>query len=210
MNREEMQRMWEQMRDGELDAEQREMFDEHMVGDRESAAQWGAETRWLESLKQTPLPMPGRDEPTFTEKVLDRWEDQPRRGVLGRIDWRTARFAGGWTAAAAAIALLMVLTQPPGQPTLDNQLNVVHNVQPPTVDPLTVLVADVTDQMQQRPAEVYHIVRDTSTLLSVDQVIRMMNVDPAALDHSQVEIIETPRRGRNPIRRASGRIRSQR
>jgi hypothetical protein len=185
MNRDELEKMWEQSRDGELDPSCQEVFDDHMISDRKAAGLWGAESRWLESLKSWLPTAEKPGESSFTDKVLEHWKRQPHRGVLARfpripqVQWRSALFAGGWTAAAAAVAMIMMLTQPQQQKQmLDAQ--VVRQSTPiqMQVDPLSILVHDVTEQYQQRPAEVFNLVRDSRAMFSMDQALRLVTAQP--------------------------------
>jgi hypothetical protein len=176
MNNNELEQHWDARRDRELTDVQRQAFDEHMVADEQAASLWNAETRWLSDLhrKETPPQVPG--EASFTEQVLERFDREPCRGVIGRIGLRSAANVAGWGAAAAALAMIMWVTQPEpaGSPRM---VHSVQTVQQPTRDAVTVLVDDVTEQMRMRPAHLYNAVRDTQSMFTMERAFEFIGMD---------------------------------
>lgn len=172
----EIEQHWDACRDGDLTDEQRRAFDEHMVQDRQAACLWGAETRWLSDLKRKDVPptIPGK--PGFVEQVLERFDREPRRGVLARIGWRSAVNVAGWGAAAAVLAMVMWVTQP--QPPDNGRMaHHVRTVGQPTRDAVTILVDDVTEQVRMRPAHMYNAVRDTQSMLTMERAFEFLGMD---------------------------------
>lgn len=181
MTREELDRLWDKVRDGEASAEERRAFDEHMMRDPEMAALWGAETRWLTALGEKQTPKGRVNDGAFTQRVLDQYDLERRRRVFPVIDWRKAGYAGGWAAAVIAIAAVMWFSDPrePARPDR------VASVPPPLPapmqidpDPMSVLVSDMTEQIQMRPARMYNTVRDTHSLFSVRNAFDLLGGEP--------------------------------
>ncbi len=97
---------WEAYRDGTLSDEQRARFEECLARDEQAADLFARESQWLAML--------GEDErfddaDAFTDRVVARWAETPRGGVLGRIGHRKMAAIG--IAWAALLALVVGLSQ---------------------------------------------------------------------------------------------------
>jgi len=181
MKRDELEQIWEKVRDGEATAAERRAFDVHMLDDPEMAALWGAETRWLSALKNTELSIAAAGEPTFTQRVLNQFDEERQRRILRRSDWHTIRFAAGWAIAAITLAVLMWVNQPAEEmPGTGSQFASQPSPGQMEPDPMTVLVSDMTEQIQMRPARVFNTVRDTHSMLSVRGAFEFMGMEPPA------------------------------
>ena len=162
MNRQESEDTWDECRDGELTGPRREAFDEHMLDDAESAAVWGAESQWLEAIKDT-----GRSEEPdagFSQRVLERWEEDRRHRARVLLFWRRALVVAG-CAAAAAVAVLVTWTPTPDTSTGPRTAG-------RNADPVTILVSDMSEQAWARPEQIYNAVRGTQDMLTLEQAIR--------------------------------------
>ncbi|MCC6581060.1 MAG: hypothetical protein IT440_11530 [Phycisphaeraceae bacterium] len=156
MTRQELDKLWEACRDGRITPEEQRRLDEHLAEREADALLFTAETQWLSALKDVPAPATGQaavaaadDAARFARDVLDQWQDD-KPGILARINWRTAIFSGGWAAAAAVIAVVMWVNQPPASdneatsqsPVAMNDFSGEH--------PLTVLVQEVSGGLRER------------------------------------------------------------
>ena len=175
MSSEPIEDMWDECRDGELTGSRRHVFDQQMLDDAELRALWGAESRWLEELKSPPAADAESAAPGFSERVLARWDQARRRRELIRQFWRRSRFAVGG-AAAAALVTLMTWTYHGQGSTGPGQIA--------ELDPVTILVADMAEQVQG-PPEYLHAFRDTGRMFSFEQALRAFVV-PASAETSEL------------------------
>ena len=179
MTRNKLEQMWDDSRDGELSEAERKAFDEAMLDDRDQAARWGAESRWLGLLKSIRPGVAAPEEPTFTQRVLEQWDDQRKRTGFWGSGPRLAMTLGGWSLAAAAVALVIWLNPPleqePGAELVQDQPRQQH-------DPVTVLIQDMTEQYQQRPSAVFDVVRDTRSVLSLHGAMRLLGMPQSPPD----------------------------
>ncbi len=165
MNRREIENAWDECRDGDLSGDDRKAFDERMLNDPDLAALWGAESRWLGTIKESESRPDDGDatDVAFRHRVLTSWDKDRQRRAMVHLFWRRALLVAG-CAAAAAVAVLISWTREPGrsnEPVMANS------------HPVTVLVSDMSEQAWTQPEELYNAVRGTSELLTIEQAIRM-------------------------------------
>ena len=180
MNRQEMDEMWDECRDGDLSGQGQDAFDEHMLNDPDSAALWGAESRWLESVKDTPPNDSDADSTQFCGRVLERWDTDCQRRARVQLFWRRVILVAS-CATAAAIVVLVTWTD---RPDTSASIPVVH-VQPVHSDPVSILVTDMTEQVSTQPQDLYNAVRGTGELLTIEQAMRMFGVTSPQEDSQQ-------------------------
>ena len=165
MNHRDIENAWDECRDGDLSGDDRKAFDERMLNDPDLAALWGAESRWLETMKQSSS-RPDEGDTTdiaFRHRVLTSWHNDRQRRAMLRLFWRRALLVAG-CAAAAAIAVLVTWTRQherPDEPVIASS------------HPVTVLVSDMSEQAWAQPEQLYNAVRGTRELLTIEQAIRM-------------------------------------
>lgn len=181
MSREEIQNLWDDCRDGAASGEDRKRFDEMMLDDREMAALWGAESRWLSQLSTTPMRAEPIEGPTFTETVVDQWQADYRRRAAMRLRWRAAAFAGGWAAVLLIAASVMWSRRgaPPQQPESRYAQRSAYMPQMPAVFPVTALVQDATEQYQEKPAAVYSAIQRGREAISLDGAMHFLFAPPS-------------------------------
>src|SRR5690348_365113 len=82
MNCRDIEKLWDDQRDGELAGEQSAAFEAHLRACEECAAKWQRESAWLSALNDEPAASAG-----FTAAVVSRWqaETRPRRMIVARI-----------------------------------------------------------------------------------------------------------------------------
>ena len=168
MNRSKLDDMWDECRDEELSGARRRAFDEHMLGDAELRALWGAESRWLAALKCSEASTADAADPGFSRRVVAQWDEARRRRARVHRFWRRGLFAVGGAAAAALVTLVTWVYQ--GERLAEPGIT---GIEP---DPVTVLVGGVAEQVQTQPEYFYDAVRDTRRLLTVERALRMFVV----------------------------------
>ena len=165
MNRREIENAWDERRDGDLSGDDRKAFDERMLNDPDLAALWGAESRWLGTMKESESRPDDGDatDVAFRHRVLTSWDKDRQRRAMVHLFWRRALLVAG-CAAAAAIAVLVSWTRQPERP--DEPMVASSH-------PVTVLVSDMSEQAWTQPEQLYNAVRGTSELFTMEQAIRM-------------------------------------
>jgi hypothetical protein len=168
MTGEQLDRLWEDARDGALDDEQRCAFDQAISADPKRAALWAAEARWLGVLRDGGAAVEDRG---FSAGVVERWRRERDRPIVGRIGGRVWTAATG-TAVAALIALGVWVGSNPGGSGVHNAIDAG---QPPIAatqpDPVGALMREVDQTVAQQPARIRQVVADTVKLFDVDQYL---------------------------------------
>lgn len=185
MNRHEIDQLWERHRDGELSDDERARFESHLKSDERDAALFEAESQWLAMLREPATRTTRKDAMAFTDATMKRWEDAPADGVLARFHWRTAFFSGAWAAAAAMIAVVMWINQPPvtEQPAESTPSRYADSTPrfPGRSHPLTSVVNDVADQFDRQPRNVEWVLDQARTFLDMNELAgRYGNVRPVS------------------------------
>ncbi len=185
MKQDELHNLWDDYRDGTLDAEQRRAFEQAVADDPRAAELFAAESQWLDALAEVETPAASDD--VFTRGVMDAWGAPAQQPVLARIGWGRFAAAAG-VAIAATITLIVWINQP----------NVTNNTKPtgpvaggprgtPTApvaqpDPVGAMLRNVDAQVSQQPVRLRQAVSETVALLDVKNVMNLLEVpvpDPA-------------------------------
>lgn len=181
MSREEIEQLWDECRDGTLSGEDRRRFDECMLDDREMASMWGAESRWLSQLATTPVKADRADEPSFTDVVLDQWEQERKRTLTRRMRWRSGVFAGGWAALLAIAATIMWINLPGAIEQAPSSRSVARRqasfpIMP--TEPVSVLIDDLTNQFDAAPGALYDAIESGPQIFSIRNALNVLAYQP--------------------------------
>lgn len=182
MSREEIEQLWDECRDGTLSGEDRRRFDECMLDDREMASLWGAESRWLSQLATTPVKADRADGPSFTDVVLDQWEQQRNRTITRQMRWRSAVFAGGWAALLAIAATIMWINLPGSTEQASSQhitsrRHAAYPIMP--TEAVSVLINDLNNQFDAAPGALYDAIESGPQIFSIRNALDALAYQPA-------------------------------
>jgi hypothetical protein len=174
MSHQPLHELWEAARDGELTAEQRQVFERHLRDHPEDHRLWDCETRWLSELSADRTAESSSDA-DFVLAVMERLDSEQRPSVLGRVR--------PWLGAAAAVAIgLMVWRVVPVDRSGGQTVGPPVAVQGGASDPLSILVMDLNRQVEDQPASVRSMLSQTSQLLSWNRWFDAVDPQPKSDD----------------------------
>ena len=181
MNRDQLEQLWDDRRDGTLGDEQTRAFDDAVRRDPALRAMWDAESQWLDVLAANE----SASDDAFAGDVVARWRREQDQPVVGRVDGQRAGQIWYAVGSAMAAALLIVAAwagyqnnQPPTTPPAI----VKAPADTDTPDPVGALMRNIDEQVAEQPAKIRKVVSDTAALLDVKRVFSLLEVpvpDPA-------------------------------
>lgn len=184
MNCHQAHAIWDDARDGSLDAEQHVGFDEHLHECAACGELWRRESRLLETIAHEAEPTDG---PLFAQRVMQRM-------AAGGDGESIMRRMAPWAALAAAIALAFsiwaTLNLPAGRAD-HNATPVATNLTPPRggavggpAHPVSVLVEELSRSVDQ-PQRLRDAIEHTTSMLSFDRLADL-------IEHESDPLNQTP------------------
>lgn len=159
MNCDQIAQLWDDYRDGTLDAQRRGWFAAHLAACGRCAQRYERESAWLGALSE-PAAARAQEDAAFVQTVLERWQEPARPVAVLR--WKvTAIAAMVALGAVLSMALLISQTDEPEQvavaPTSPD------NVTDGAVDPVSVLMLDMTRHLDQQPPDLRQTIDQTAS-----------------------------------------------
>jgi anti-sigma factor RsiW len=161
-NCDDVQRLWDERLDGDLPADAAASFDAHLERCPKCAAAWRSETAWLETLAEDEAVSDGKQ---FTAGVLDEWQRAARPTILARL--RPIVAVAACVMFVAVIAHRARHAAPPVTPTV-----AVSPAAKP--DPVSVLMQEMAERMEQPPAAVRSAIAQTTSMLDFDRLADLL------------------------------------
>lgn len=196
MNKDQMNQIWDEYRDGTLSAADRAAFEAYLQAHEPAAAMWHAESQWLDLLAEADAAgeQQGRPTPAFVHAVVAGWQSQ-ESGVIGRIGWRRYVAPAMGIAAVVAVFVLAALYADIFKTAAPPPERDVARVTPPSAAPdaISLLMASAKDGYSlaaAQPARIRQGFSSTAAFLDVSRLAEIF--DPGVPDPA--EFVE-PRTG---------------